>query len=143
MAGKGYCSLKLDTAQAKEINKIMKVAGIECLPPSELHCTLMYDESDPNIKILKNTQVYNAKVTGVKMLGDAIAITMDSPGITKRHKELKNAGYNHSYPSLLIHMSINYNPKDTDKDLLELLIKLKGIPKVLKFGNEKFEALKK
>lgn len=143
MAGKGYCSLKLDTAQAKEIHKIMKVAGIECLAPSELHCTLMYDESDPNIKILKNSSTYNATVKGVKMLGDAIAIVMDSPGIKKRHKELKNAGYKHSFPELLIHMSLNYDPKDTDKDLLELLIKLKGIPKVLKFGNEKFSPLKK
>lgn len=143
MTGKGYCSLKLDSVQAKEINKIMKVAGIECIPPSEMHCTLMYDESDPNIKILKNTSTYTAKVKGVKLLGDAIVLELDSPGIEKRHKELKNAGYKHSFPKLLVHMSINYDPKSTDKDLLELLIKLKGIPKVLKFGNEKFSPLKK
>lgn len=143
MAGKGYCSLKLDTAQAKELHKMLKVAGIECLKPSDLHCTLMYDEDDPNIKLLKNSQIHNAKVTGVELLGDAVALSLESPSIQKRHKELKNAGYKHSYPNLKVHMSINYNPQSTDKDLLALLIKLKGIPKVLKFGNETFNALKK
>lgn len=142
MAGKGYCSLKLDKAQAKELHRILKIGGVECLDPSDLHCTLMYDESNPNIKMLKNTKTYKAKVTGVSKLGDAIVLDLESPGIKKRHQELKNAGYKHSFPELKIHMSINYDPKSTDKDLLELFIKLKGIPSVLIFGNEKFESLK-
>ena len=142
MAGKGCCSLKLDKTQAKELNKMLKVAGIECLAPSELHCTVMYDESNPNIKILKSDKTFTATVTGVEKLGNAIVLSLNSPGIQKRHKELLNAGYKHSFSTLKVHMSINYDPKSTDEDLLELLIKLKGIPKVLKFGNEKFESLK-
>lgn len=141
MAGKGYGSLKLDAAQAREIHKMLKIAGIECLDPKDLHCTIMYDESNPNIKLLKNTKTYNATVKSVGMLGDAIVLHFDSPGLHQRHKELKNAGFNDTYPVYKPHMSINYKPKDTDKDLLELLVKLKGIPKVLKFGNEKFNEL--
>lgn len=141
MAGKGYASLKLDKAQAKEIIKVMKMAGMECLPASDLHCTIMYDESNPDIKLLKNTKVYKAKVKSVGLLGNAIVLHLDSPGIQQRHKELKNAGYKHSYPSLKVHMSINYSPKPGDEDLLKLLVQLKGIPSVLKFGDEKFSPL--
>lgn len=141
MAGKGYCSLTLDKSQAKEIVKVMKMAGMECLPASDLHCTLMYDVRDPDIKLLKNDKVYRATVKSVGVLGDAIVLHLDSPSIQQRHKELKNAGYKHSYPSLKVHMSINYNPKSGDEDLLKLLVQLKGIPSVLKFGNEKFSTL--
>lgn len=141
MPGKGYCSLKLDPTQAKEIVKTMKLAGMECLPAKDLHITLMYDESNPDIKMLKNTKTYTAKVKSVGLLGDAIVLHLESPSIQARHKELKNAGFSHSYPSLKVHMSINYNPKSGDEDLLGLLVKLKGIPPVLKFGNEKFEPL--
>ena len=142
MAGKGFVALKLDAAQGKEINKIFKTAGIKCLTPSKFHVTDMYDESEPEIDLLKNTKRYEAKIVGVERLGkkgakyEANALILKSPEIEKRHKELKNAGFKHKYPDLKVHMSIVYQPKDTDQDIVELIHKLGVLPKTLKFGQE-------
>lgn len=142
MAGKGFVALKLDSVQGKEINKIFKTAGINCLTPSKFHVTVMYDESDPVIDLLKNTKTYEATITGVERLGEkgskyeAIALILKSPEIVKRHKELKNAGFKHKYPDIKVHMSILYKPEDTDQDVIELIYKLGVLPKTLKFGQE-------
>src|SRR6478609_931204 len=112
MAGNGFVALKLDATQGKEINKIFKTAGLKCLTPSKYHVTVMYDESDPEIELLKNSKSYTATITGVERLGkkgakyEAIALILKSPEIEKRHKELKNAGFKHKYPDIKVHMSI-------------------------------------
>ena len=142
MAGKGFHALKLDSEQAKEISKLFKKAGIETIKPSKLHVTIMYDESDPDIKLLPNDKTYTAKITGVERLGkkgsewEAIAFTLKSPEIEKRHKELLNAGYDHKHDSFLCHMSVVYGPNDTDQDIIELVHKLGVLPEELTFGNE-------
>lgn len=142
MAGKGFVALKLDAAQGKEINKICKTAGINCLTPSKFHVTVMYDESNPEIDLLTSTKNYEAKVVGIERLGkkgskyEAIALLLKSPEIEKRHKELKNAGFKHKYPDIKVHMSIVYEPEDTDEDIIDLIFKLDVLPKTLKFGNE-------
>lgn len=142
MAGKGFVALKLDAAQGKEISKIFKTAGLKCLTPSKFHVTVMYDESNPDIELLNNTKTYTATITGVERLGkkgskyEAIALILKSPEIVKRHKELKNAGFNHKYPDIKVHMSILYQPEETDQDIIELIHKLEVLPKTLKFGHE-------
>ncbi|AFC21566.1 RNA ligase [Cronobacter phage vB_CsaM_GAP32] len=142
MAGKGFVGLSLDKEQGKEIQKIFKLAGIDCLTPSKFHVTVMYDESEPEIELLSNDKTYKAKITGVERLGkpggewEAIALLLDSPEIEKRHKELQNAGFKHKHPSFKCHMSIVYKPKDTDEDLIELIYKLGVLPEELIFGDE-------
>lgn len=142
MAGKGFVGLSLDKEQGKEIQKIFKLAGIDCLTPSKFHVTVMYDESDPEIELLSNDKTYKATITGVERLGkpggewEAIALLLDSPEIEKRHKELQNAGFKHKHPSFKCHMSIVYKPKDTDEDLIELIYKLGVLPEELIFGDE-------
>lgn len=142
MAGKGYVSLRLDIDQAKEMRKIFKLAGIDCLTAAKFHVTVMQDESNPSIKLLKNESTYKAKITGVERLGkpggewEAIVLLLDSPEIEQRHKELVNAGFTHKFPKLKCHMSIVYQPKDTDEDLIELIYKLGVLPEELIFGNE-------
>jgi len=145
MAGKGYVGLTLDKDQAKEIHKIFKLAGINCLPPSEFHVTVMQDESNPEIELLSNDKTYTAKVTGVERLGkagsewEAIVLLLDSPEIQKRHKELVNAGFTHKFDGLKCHMSIVYKPEDTDQDLIELIYKLGVLPEELSFGSEELK----
>lgn len=142
MAGKGFVALKLDAAQGREIQKIFKTAGIKSLTPSEFHVTVIYDESDPEIDLLNNTKTYEAKITGVERLGkkgskwEAIALILKSPEIDKRNKELKNAGFKDKYPSFKCHMSIVYQPKNTDEDIINLVYKLGVLPETLKFSKE-------
>lgn len=139
MSGKGFVALKLDAAQGNEIQKIFKKAGIKSLTTSEMHVTVIYDESDPEIDLLKNTKVYEAKIVGVERLGkkgEAIALILKSPQIEKRHKELKNAGFKHKHPTFKCHMSVIYQPKSTDEDIIRLVNDLGVLPKTLKFGKE-------
>lgn len=142
MAGKGFVGLSLDKDQGKEIQKIFKLAGIDCLTPSKFHVTVMYDESEPEIELLSNDKTYKAKITGVERLGkpggewEAIALLLDSPEIEKRHKELQNAGFKHKHPTFKCHMSIVYKPKDTDEDLINLIYNLGVLPEELIFGDE-------
>lgn len=142
MAGKGFIALKLDASQGKQIQKIFKTAGIKSLTPDKFHVTVIYDESDPEIDLLKNTKTYEAKIIGVERLGkkgskyEAIALTLKSPQIEKRHKELKNAGFKHSYPNFKCHMSIVYQPSTSDEDIINLINKLGVLPSTLKFGKE-------
>ncbi|AZU98085.1 hypothetical protein SEPL_284 [Salmonella phage SE_PL] len=142
MSGKGFVALKLDSVQGKEIQKIFKTAGIKCLTPAKFHVTLVYDESDPEIDLPSNTKVYNAEIVGVERLGkkgskyEAIALILRSPEIEKRHKELKKAGFNHKHPSFKCHMSVVYQPGETDEDIIDLIYKLGVLPKTLKFGKE-------
>ena len=142
MAGKGFVGLSLDREQGKEIQKIFKIAGVECLTPSKFHVTVVYDEEDPEINLLPNDKTYKATITGVERLGkpggewEAIALILHSPEIEKRHKELLNAGFKHKYPDFKCHMSIVYKPKDTDEDLIELIYKLGVLPEELIFGDE-------
>lgn len=142
MAGKGYVSLSLDKEQGKELEKIFKIAGIDCLTADKFHVTVMQDESNPEIDLLTNDKKYTAKVTGVERLGkpggewEAIVLLLDAPDIQKRHKELTNAGFKHKFDELKCHMSIVYQPKDTDEDLIELIYKLGVLPEELTFGDE-------
>jgi|AGFS01.1.fsa_nt_gi hypothetical protein len=142
MAGKGFVALQLDLQQGKEIQKVFKTAGIKCLTPTKFHVTLVYDESDPEIDLPVNTKSYSAKIVGVERLGkkgskyEAIALILKSPEIEKRHKELKKAGFDHKHPSFKCHMSVVYQPEDTDEDIIDLVHKLGALPETLKFGKE-------
>ncbi|AQW88635.1 RNA ligase [Serratia phage BF] len=142
MAGKGFVGLSLDIDQAKEIQRIFKIAGVDCLTPSKFHVTVMYDEDEPEIDVLPNDKKYSATITGVERLGkvgskyEAIALILESFDISQRHKELKNAGFKHKFPDFKCHMSVLYQPSDTDLDLIELIYKLGVLPEELTFGNE-------
>ena len=115
MDGKGYFSVKMDMRDAQEIYDLLEKAGLDPIKPEKMHCTLMYDESNPEIRMLKNDKKYKAKITGVEHLGDAIVLNLDSPELEKRHQELKNAGYTHSFDSFECHASVLYDPRDSKR----------------------------
>lgn len=143
MAGKGFVGLSLDPEQGKELQRIFKIAGIDCLTPSKFHVTVIYDESNPEIELLENTKEYTAKITGVERLGkvgseyEAIALLLDSSSIHGRFKELQNAGFKHKFPDFKCHMSVLYKPNDTDLDLVQLIYNLGVLPEELKFSGER------
>ena len=140
MAG-GYIAVKLDSDQQKEIKEILKKAELE--PVDDMHCTLMYDENDPEIDYdTKSSKVYEATVTGVEQLGSALVLLLKCPELESRHKVLKELGFEHSYDDLLCHMSLVYEPEDEDDiEIIELLYNVGVFPKVLKFSAEYNEKL--
>ena len=146
--GKGYASLKLNDASGNNIKEILKDLGIKDII-SDLHITVMYDESNPLISMDTNPdKEYSAKIDGVKMLGEpgtkwyAIALMLDSPSINKLHDEYIEKGFKHSYPKFLAHMSLKYDPSDDDiKIIKDNLEKIRGIDLI--FSGESLKRITK
>lgn len=141
MAG-GYIAVKLDKNQQKEIQEVLKKA--EITPVDDMHCTLIYDENNPDIDYnTESSKVYEATVTGVDKLGTAIVLLLKCPELATRFKVLKELGFEHSYDDLLLHTSLVYDSEDEKSDLevIELLYNVGVFPKVLKFTDEYNEKL--
>lgn len=118
----GYCELQVDLSTGVKLQKALASkldAEMELIPINKLHATIMYDVRDPDIFPSKSDEVYKCKVVGVKTLGEpgskwySAALVLESDAIQARHKKLLDEGYEHSYPDLLLHVSISYG-KTTD-----------------------------
>lgn len=148
-ASNGYVALKLDKQHAKIIHAAAKAAGIKNLiPEDEMHMTLMYDESDSPKNYVASSASYDADITGCTKLGkpgskwEAIVIEIDSPEISARFKDLKKAGFKHSYGELKQHISIKYKPEKDDLSKLKKAIDVlkQHLPR-LKLSNEYTESI--
>lgn len=133
----GYISVNLDKETEKELSR--EIADLDLHPVSEypFHVSLMYDEQEcDEPRCVINPEVtFEAVVIGFKPLGDAVVMELHSIGLQKEFKRLQEAGYCHSFPSLLLHMSLVYKPND-----YALLVAESGLShylgKTLKFTNE-------
>lgn len=153
MSGSGYCELQVDLNTGTKLHKVIipevEEAMSGLIPMNKLHSTLMYDASNPDIDPDINSTVYKARVTGVKMLGDpssrwrSVALVLDSEAIQKRHKELLEKGFKHSYPELLIHVSIAYGENaEVLFPILERLHKEGKFPETVTLCNETWDLCK-
>lgn len=117
MSGQGYAELQVDLGSGSKLYGAIVPAlpeGSDLISMNRLHATIMYDKSNPDVFPTKNDKVYTAKIVGVKMLGDptsrwrACVLELDSDSVQTRHKALKEAGFNHSFDDLLLHVSLCY-----------------------------------
>lgn len=133
----GYISVSLERSEEAELSK--RIAALDLHPVSEypFHVTLMFDESECNEPrcVINPDASFEAVVIGFKPLGDAIVAELHSIGLQREFKRLKEAGYEHSFGSLLLHMSLVYKPDD-----YELIVVQQGLDdllgKTLIFNNE-------
>lgn len=146
-SGKGYGSLQLTSPGVLAIQQSLAKLGIKNTI-KDFHVTTIYDRSNPTIDIkLDGNKSYNATVSGVKLLGEpgtkwyAVALTLTAPEIVKLHKSYIEAGFKHSYPEFIAHVSLKYSPTESDIDTIKKSIaefkKLKLI-----FSNESIEEIK-
>lgn len=94
----------------------LELCGIQDgVPGDELHTTLLYDE-DPSHDLFEpeRDRVYHASVTRVGVLGDALVLFLETQDLLTRFDEVLSMGYTHSFPSLLPHITIKYNPSEED-----------------------------
>ncbi|PPD55550.1 MAG: hypothetical protein CTY12_00810 [Methylotenera sp.] len=146
VSGKGYGSLTLESSSVDKIKALCKEIGVNGII-SKLHITVIYDRSNPNISMkLDNTKKYKATVDGVKCLGEpdskwyAIALELTSPEITAVHKKYIDAGFKHSYPNFIPHLSLKYQPSKEEIELIkDNLNKFKGLELV--FSNERMKVI--
>jgi hypothetical protein len=146
---KGYANLKLikDSKSTDMLYKLLNLTKIQNVI-DDFHITLMYDKSNPDIEFnVDPNKEYVATVSDIKLLGEpgtkwySIAFTLTSPEIVERHKDYIKAGFKHSYPNFIPHMSIKYQPTNKDISVLNDKFNLfKGL--YLYFNSEQLEHIK-
>lgn len=123
----GYSQLQVDLASKVKIYTALKkmiegtdqekqeeVQKLINIPAGELHCTLMYDKRDPDLNPGYVNKVYKATVTGVERMGTpggkyySLALILECDEIQERFKALQEIGFEHSWPDLKLHISLNY-----------------------------------
>ena len=119
----GYIALNVTLSSSKIIEEAFEVYGIDGII-EDLHLTLMYDESEPNMSANPIDYEYTQDVIDIILLGDvdsewrAIALVLEKKALEVRHNELKNMGFTHSYDEFIAHVSIKYKPTEIDIDLI-------------------------
>lgn len=131
----------------KAVSDLKLPNGLQLIPLSKLHCTLMFDER--NIKTTDDVEIpptiYHANVMGVAVLGKAVVLLLSSDRIMRRHLELIDSGFTYSFDNYAPHMSILYVDKLTPESSVELervrvqvqkLLTDKKLPNELYFHDE-------
>ena len=120
-------------------NKICQIKF--SVPKKEQHVTLMYDTRN-KVEINKNKhplkgRLFTGTVVNVDLLGqknDVLALILDSPGLAKRHAQLKSMGFKHSYPKYLPHITIkekNTTRSDFISASANLLYLAENLPEIV------------
>jgi len=117
----GYVGLKLGL-HSQEMIEIRTEDIKNPIDKEEMHTTIMYDTSNPQIAIPEDWfhHTYYAKTRSVERMGEkgskweAIAVLLESSAIVDLHEALKERGMTHSYPDFKPHLSIKYQPEDGD-----------------------------
>lgn len=120
--GLGYISVRLDPQQEEDLIRDIAALGAKPFNKGKYHCTVMYDkreELDKPLCAIDFEQVFDAHVVEVIPLGDALVFTLTSKGINDEFLRLRKAGYQHSFPELMLHMSICYDFSAYDKLAIE------------------------
>lgn len=144
----GYCALRPTVEFANEISYYLASKGIDAISPQQLHCTLMYDPSNPVssseiLTISKPQEQYEFNSTKIAVLGNAVALIIESNSIQERCKELSEY-FVHSYDSHLLHISLVYSDSEKDLQRINTYLNNSDILERFKSGilqGEYFEAL--
>lgn len=145
--GKGYINLSVTDKDKDKLFSLLKDLGVKDYV-DDLHVTMMYDRSNPALDYKPNDKTYKANIVGVKTLGEpdskwyAIALELESQELHKRHIELKQLGFKHSYPEFLAHVSLKYKPTESDITILKSSIDKFRALGYIELHNEKREKIK-
>lgn len=152
MSGVGYAELLVDLASGDKLYKAFdgKLSeGIKMIPQNKLHATIMYDVRNPEILPSRSNKVYKCEVVGIEQLGDvgskwaAAVILLKSKEVEDRFKTLKAEGFEHSYPDLMLHVSLSYgDPTAEVLPVLQELYKEGKLPATITLCNETWSECK-
>ncbi len=126
---------------AAEFRAWAKAQGFKSvLPAGDLHVTIAYSKKPVDWNAAGDsfdTETVPAisRARGprsIEKLGDAVVLRFQSPDLTRRWKQFKDAGASWDYDSYKPHISITYDAGDIDLDEVEPYMGL------LEFGPEKF-----
>lgn len=151
MCGKGYGELLVDLKSGLILSNAILPAlptGTEMIARDKLHCTIMYDLSNPEIRASKNNKSYQCKIVGVEKLGKpdtrwhATVLLLESEEIKERFKDLSVLGFTHSFPDLKIHVSLVYgNNTNICFPIIEKLFQEGKLPQYITLTNETWSVI--
>lgn len=121
-----YVAMKLHPDSADMLQGIIDKHKIpNPLHKDDLHTTLMYSENK-NIDGYKNDdcKCCSAKISGIDSFdgGNALVLKLDSPELQARHKELADAGAQHSFNEYTPHITLSYDATDYDRAGMQYLM---------------------
>lgn len=106
-----YVCVFLKPEYIQEVFARLLEASVAPAPKHDLHATIMYDERDIETPLIKldPTREYRAHITKMEVLGDGLVFHMTSPDMQEEFRRLRDAGYEHSFETMLPHMSLAYD----------------------------------
>ena len=123
--GKGYIGMKVSNDDAVKINYILYKLGVKnYIDKNDLHITLIYDKRNPELNYRPDVKSFIGYHIDIQMMGKpdseyyAIALILVSDQLQQKHKELKDFGFQHSYPDFVPHVSLIYKPMDRDIEII-------------------------
>lgn len=108
-----YVSVELTTGIEKELIALLMSIGIPPAPKHDFHITVVWDPRKGDVTeplaVLDPEREWTAHVVSIDVLGDGLVFHLSSKELMEEHKRLLAAGYQHSFPDFLPHMSVAYD----------------------------------
>lgn len=123
LEGKGYIGVKVSQNDAIKIYELLQKLDIT-IDYNDLHATLIYDKSNPELNYNPDVKSYVSYPIDIQMMGKpesdyySIALIVVSPELEKKHNELKELGFKHSYSEFKPHISLKYKPTQSEIDII-------------------------
>lgn len=123
----GYVALRLDPEIQKTVINALEQSGIEDVN-QDMHCTVFFCNRGMeklNLNTEKVIEVhFEPKInrTDISELGEALVIKFSSPEIQEIFDSIKDKGYQHSFETLIPHMSLKYEPSKEDIEKIKDVI---------------------
>lgn len=143
----GYAAVHPTPETVRFVMSELKRIGLETdFEPNDLHVTLMYDKENPMLFHPAAPIQLEATVLGGALFGpeeDTLVLKLNSHGLLARHRYLLQAGYRHSYPDYMPHLTIKVPATADDLKTLTNGITagaFTGVPLV--FGGETWEPIR-
>jgi len=117
----GYISVNLVKEEERKLSRDIAELGLHPVSEFPFHVTMMFDdrECEETRCVINPDALFTATVLGFKPLGDAIVAELHSIGLQREFTRLREAGYEHSFGSLLLHMSLVYKPDGYELEVVK------------------------
>jgi HK97 family phage prohead protease len=123
-----YIARRVVAEDAKKIAKWAKERGIaDLLDEKDFHVTVVASRASFDADAMDDDdEEMRVKIKGIKRFKDTIALTLDAPKLTSRHKAARDKGASHDFATYQPHISLSYNgaASDLPKDFPSMTVKL-------------------
>lgn len=108
--------LRLEEKCANIVKAWCDKHNIECIDPTEMHCTILYSKQPvPELLKLNDRPLFvSADIIGWRKLGSALVFELDCNGAVQLHEWMMSKGGTHDFPEFIAHTTISYDWEDDD-----------------------------